>query len=62
MSRFAKFLNLLDVYPGPDFKYLNPEGVIPPEAVNPGKSDTKANEGLEADEEEDVPVQGQDDG
>jgi len=36
--------------------------VIPPEAVNPGKTDAKANDGLGVDEEDDVPVQGQDEG
>ena len=34
MYSFAKFLNLLDVYPDDDFAYLNPEGHIPAAAVN----------------------------
>ncbi|PWN48874.1 pseudouridine synthase [Violaceomyces palustris] len=32
-SEFAKWLNYLDVFQGPDFEYLNPKGVIPPQCV-----------------------------
>ncbi|PKI83063.1 tRNA pseudouridine(38-40) synthase [Malassezia vespertilionis] len=32
-SEFAKWLNYLDVFVGPDFAYLNPHGTIPQEAI-----------------------------
>lgn len=32
-AEFAKWLNYLDVFQGPDFEYLNPKGVIPAKAI-----------------------------
>ncbi len=32
-TEFGKWLNYLDVFQGPDFEFLNPRGVIPPEAI-----------------------------
>ncbi|KAN0063671.1 tRNA pseudouridine synthase 1 [Thecaphora frezii] len=32
-SEFAKWLNYLDVFQGPDFEFLNPKGVIPTSAI-----------------------------
>ncbi|EST07226.1 Pseudouridine synthase I, TruA, alpha/beta domain protein [Kalmanozyma brasiliensis GHG001] len=32
-NEFGKWLNYLDVFQGPDFEFLNPKGVIPPEAI-----------------------------
>lgn len=32
-SEFAKWLNYLDVFVGPDFEFLNPQGTIPPSAI-----------------------------
>lgn len=64
--RFAKFLNLLDAYPGHDFAYLNPEGVIPKEAImtaDKEKTSRKKEDVKEEDlEDEDTVVPGQDEG
>ncbi|CDS82020.1 related to PUS1-pseudouridine synthase 1 [Sporisorium scitamineum] len=30
---FGKWLNYLDVFQGPDFEFLNPKGVIPPQSI-----------------------------
>ncbi|SPO29809.1 related to PUS1 - pseudouridine synthase 1 [Ustilago trichophora] len=32
-NEFGKWLNYLDVFQGPDFEFLNPKGVIPPNAI-----------------------------
>ena len=47
---FAKFLNLLDCYPGPDFTYLNKQGVIPAGAVMTNEKDAPKVEAEEDDE------------
>ncbi|KAI3625679.1 hypothetical protein CBS9595_001040 [Malassezia furfur] len=62
-AEFAKWLNYLDVFVGPDFEYLNPEGHIPDCAIlrlgeqrrAPG-GQPKAEGAAESDSESDVPA------
>jgi len=60
-------LNLLDTYSGPDFDYLNKQGIIPSSCVFvngklPGASKTKNDNELIKEEDEEQLIDGADEG